>query len=155
MQMAKRCLRCSRWYREEELGFPCRRCGALETKDFATWNEIASDKEAAARELAHLHFLAEPSVTQVFRLAGSQEAEGRPEEPIKLLEINPDSFASGILPLHFAAAPERGIPYPSIIVEVTPDEFDLIRSRKLTLPPSWEIQEEISRDCTDASSLDE
>jgi hypothetical protein len=49
------------------------------------------------------------------------------------------------MPLHFGPAPASGIPYPSVIVEVTPDEFKKIQSHELKLPEGWEIGEELAR----------
>ena len=66
--------------------------------------------------------------------------------PIKLLEINIDTSPSGIMPLHFGPVPGSGIPYPSVIVEVTPDEFDRIRLQELKLPDGWTIDEEYPRE---------
>jgi hypothetical protein len=42
--------------------------------------------------------------------------------------------------------PSAGIHYPSIIVEVTPEEFDRIQSQELKLPAGWTLGEPISRE---------
>ena len=68
-----------------------------------------------------------------------------PTTPIKLLEVNADTAPSGVMPLHFGPAPAGGIPYPSVIVEVTPDEFERIRAHELKLPDGWTIGEEYPR----------
>jgi hypothetical protein len=97
------------------------------------------DKTDAARKLAATHYEVEAGITQIFRVIGRPDAEVRPEEPIKLLEVNQYSIPSGIMPLHFDAAPARGIHFPSVIIEVTPKEFDKIQSRELHLPLGWTI----------------
>lgn len=74
---------------------------------------------------------------QIIRLKASAEAEARPDEPIKLLEVNEDTVPSGIQPLHFGASAASGITYPSVIVEVTPDEFKQIEAGMLILPDGW------------------
>ena len=46
------------------------------------------------------------------------------------------------MPLYFGPVPSSGIPYASVIVEVTPDEFERIRVQELKLPDGWTIGEE-------------
>jgi hypothetical protein len=41
-----------------------------------------------------------------------------------------------------APVPGSGIPYPSVIVKVTPDEFERIKVQELKLPDGWTIDEE-------------
>jgi hypothetical protein len=53
------------------------------------------DKSQVARELAKKHYQAEAGLQSVFRLTGSAEVELRPIEPIKLLEVNTNTVASG------------------------------------------------------------
>lgn len=100
------------------------------------------NKRQIAQKLAQAHFSVEEGLIRVFRLVCKQEKAG---EPIKLLEVNQDTIPTGIMPLHFDAAPARGIPYPSVIVEVTPSEFELIQGDHLKLPHGWQIGEEIPR----------
>jgi hypothetical protein len=50
------------------------------------------------------------------------------------------------MPLYFGPMPGGGIPYPSVIAEVTPDEFDRIRLQELKLPDGWTIDEEYPRE---------
>ena len=49
------------------------------------------------------------------------------------------------MPLGFGPAPAHGFHYPSIIVEVTPEEFDRIRSHELVLPSGWEVSDLVPR----------
>ncbi len=49
------------------------------------------------------------------------------------------------MPLHFGPVPAIGILYSSIIIEVTPNEFQKIQSHELKLPEGWEIGEELPR----------
>ena len=49
----------------------------------------------------------------------AHQAEVVRAEPIKLLEVNENTVAAGVMPLYFGPAPASGIPYPSVIVEVT------------------------------------
>lgn len=143
--MAIRCAQCSRWLSEEEARFPCPRCGGTERTVFDDDQDVAEEKIAVARELATMHFEAEPGLQRIFRLKRSAEAERTPVEPIKLLEVNSKTVPSGILPVQFGPSPSSGIPYPSVIVEVSPDEFKQIESQDLMLPKGWSIAEEMPR----------
>lgn len=99
------------------------------------------NKTEVARRLAETHYQVEAGITQIFRIMGRPDAELRPEEPIKLLEVNQYSIPSGVMPLYFDAAPARGIHFPAVIVEVTPDELTKIRSQELDLPEGWTLGE--------------
>ena len=102
-------------------------------------------KEEEALELARKHYQIETGLTQIFRVAGSADAEGRPREPIKLLEVNENTVPSGIMPIQFGPSPASGLSYSSIIIEVTPDEFRKLQDRQLELPHGWTIGDAIPR----------
>lgn len=102
-------------------------------------------KEESARTLAQKHYELESGLTKIFWFKGPSDAADNSREPIKLLEVNEDTFSSGVMPLHFAAMPSMGIPYPSVIVEVTPDEYNLIEAKKLSLPKNWETPKELPK----------
>ncbi len=104
-----------------------------------------SDKNEVAKKLAQKHYEIEPGITRIFKLRDKPEFEGLSSTPIKLLEINIDTAPSGIMPLHFGPMPRSGIPYPSVIVEVTPAEFERIQVQDLKLPEGWTIDEEYPR----------
>lgn len=106
-------------------------------------DSTGTEKTRVARELARKHYLVEPGLKHVFRLTTAAERELIGTEPIKLLEVNENTIAAGVMPLHFGPAPGIGIPFSSIIVEVTPHEFELIRSHQLKLPDDWQIAEEL------------
>ena len=103
------------------------------------------DKNEEARRLAERHFEVEPSLTQIFRITRRGDAEGRPDEPIKLLEVSDSTISVGIMPLGFGPAPAHGIHHPSVIVEITPKEFEKLRSGELELPEGWEIGDAFPR----------
>lgn len=96
-------------------------------------------KEDAVHKLAQIHYEVEEGLREVYRIVGPADAETRPEEPIKLLEVNEYTPASGIMPLGFRPRPKIGIAFPSVIVEVTPEEFGRIRSNSLPLPHGWAV----------------
>lgn len=140
-----RCAKCSRWLSPEESGHPCPRCGSIDRNVFDQEGAVANEKTAVAKELAKKHYQAEAGLQKVIRLTGSAEVEVRPYEPIKLLEVNANTVPSGVLPVRFGPAPASGIPYPSVIVEVSPDEFSKIQSHDLQLPKGWFLGEELPK----------
>lgn len=104
-----------------------------------------STKDEEATELARKHYQIESGMTRIFRLTGSAEVEFRPNEPIKLLEVNENTVPSGIMPIQFGPSPASGLNFSSIIVEVTPDEFQKIQDRQLELPHGWKVGDPIPR----------
>ncbi|HEY2410281.1 MAG TPA: hypothetical protein VGI10_29955, partial [Polyangiaceae bacterium] len=63
-------------------------------------------------------------------------------EPIKLLEVNSATSASGIWPIAFTPDPPE-VPYGSVVVEVTPEEYTAIKEEALALPPGWTLGKEL------------
>jgi hypothetical protein len=98
-----------------------------------------ANKDEVRIKLANAHYASEPGITHVYSIWARPEHEARPNEPIKLLEVNQHTVASGILPLGFGPAPASGYPFPSVIVEVTPEEFRQILSKQLHLPNDWQL----------------
>ncbi|MGH7173413.1 MAG: hypothetical protein ACRELG_24275 [Gemmataceae bacterium] len=145
------CSKCGKSLAPEQVGSPCPMCGSLDRKASATDEAVGNDhallmaKAAAAKDLAKKHYGVEDGLMRIFRLIGKDEVEASRSEPIKLLEVNENTVPSGVMPLHFGPVPAIGIPFPSIIVEVTPDEFTKIKTQELKLPKDWEIGEELPK----------
>lgn len=134
------CGRCGMAMAPEEYRNPCPGCGedAVAT--------LLAMKGAAARELAQKHYEVETGLVQVFHMKSSVEIESAPLDPIKLLEVNENSTPTGVMPLYFGPIPTRsGISFPTIILEVTPDEFKRIETHELKLPDGWLHSELIPR----------
>ncbi len=93
----------------------------------------------AATDLARKHYEIEEGMSQIVLYSAGDTANGSEVEPLKLLEVNANTIPSGVMPLHFGAAPEHGFVYPSVIIEVTPDEYRNIQEKKLVLPVGWDI----------------
>jgi hypothetical protein len=93
-------------------------------------------KDEAARELATWHFGVEPDLEQVIRILGDREDE--PGEPIKLLEVNAATVATGSVE-PFAFAPSASVPFPTVLAEVTPEEFERIQRNEIELPRGWSL----------------
>ena len=102
-------------------------------------------KDAVARDLAEAHYSAEPGMVRIVRLVSAGAKESASDEPVKLLEVNQNTTADGIRPIYFGAHPAQGITYSSVIVEVTPAEFDQIRRDPRLLPNGWRLGEEFPR----------
>ena len=96
-------------------------------------------EEAAA--LARAHYEVDPGLRAVYRLEGPDPNDLR----IKLLEVNEQTVPTGIVPVGFPAHPASGLHYPSIVIEVTPQEYEAIRHRQLDLPAGWEVRDAYAR----------
>ena len=108
-------------------------------------------KDEVAIELARKHYDIETGLTSVFRIRATADAEALPGEPIKLLEVNDNSVASGIMPIHFGPNPGAGITFPTVVVEVTPEELEQLRTNRLQLPAGWQIGPLIPRPVTNGA----
>ena len=53
------------------------------------------------------------------------------------------------MPIQFGPSPASGLYYPSIILEVTPDEFQRIQNQELKLPNGWKVGNLIPRPSTE------
>jgi hypothetical protein len=100
----------------------------------------AAQQDESAKNLAEKHYQLEAGLKRVIRCSGSADILEQAQEPIKLLEVNEDTVPTGVMPLGFDAAPDAGIRFPSVIIEVTPEEFEKIQTKELKLPKGWEIQ---------------
>jgi hypothetical protein len=99
-----------------------------------------TDKREIARTIADVHRNYEPSISRIIHLVEDRDASEA--EPVKLLEVNPETFKSGIWPIHFGADPPH-IPFSSVVIEVTEREFEQIRAGSLPLPYGWKLGETI------------
>jgi hypothetical protein len=93
-------------------------------------------KDETTQELAGYHFLLDASMTTIYRIMSSREEDAN--EPIKLLEVTPNSSETGAVDA-FLFTPDEDIEYWTAIALVTPDELNLIRSNKLELPDDWDF----------------
>jgi hypothetical protein len=99
------------------------------------------DLREVAERLAQVHYRVEPGIRGIYALTS-----GNPlDRTIRLLEVNPDTIASGIVPVGFGAHPPSGIHFPSVIVEVTPREFEDVKSGVLPLPDGWRLGDSFAR----------
>lgn len=100
---------------------------------------MSDDRLKAATVVASKHYAVESGMEEIVLYSADHGVERVEREPLKLLEVNANTISSGVMPLHFGPAPEFGFDYPSVIIEVTPEEYDQIRSHRLRLPAGWDI----------------
>ena len=98
-------------------------------------------KDQTAQLLADAHFQLDQGITRIFRILEGDESNHL--KPVKLLEINAMTAEVGISPVGFNAHPARDIDYPSVIVEITPREFERLQHGELKLPHDWRLGEEL------------
>jgi hypothetical protein len=102
--------------------------------------------EEEAVELAKKHYAVEEGLKDIFVLNEVVEVEVvRGGETVKLLEVNENTVPAGVAPIQFGPAPSSGIHYPSVIVEVTPAEFEQIKANKLPLPNGWQLGDRVPK----------
>lgn len=100
-------------------------------------------KRLAAERIAERDYEAISSIEHICRLIGDDEH--RPDEPVKMLEVDSETIPSGMQPLCFGHCPEQGINYPCILISVTPEEFDCIEDGSMRLPNGWRREQSYSR----------
>jgi len=94
-------------------------------------------KDQAAELLIDWHFQIEPGLEEVFRIIS--ENESSPDEPIKLVEVTTGTISTGRVDAFvFRATPE--CPYPTVIAELTPKEFELLRRDRKAWPEGWRLE---------------
>lgn len=102
----------------------------------STIKRMARSKDQVARELIDAHFRVEPALSKIYRIRSAREDD--PGEPIKLLEVNANTVATGsVEPFAFAAT--KDTPSPTIIAEVTPEEFKQLEEGEIELPRGWSL----------------
>lgn len=102
---------------------------------------IMLTKAQTAQSLATAHFRMDQGISRIFRLVGPKESEN--SDPVKLLEINSMTPEAGILPVALGPSVAHGIVYPTVVIEITPGEFDLLEHGALQLPDGWKVEEEL------------
>ena len=86
--------------------------------------------DEVAKELAEAHRKEDPETREVF--LAPHQAE------VRLVEVSGSLAPSGeVLPFRFAASPERGVPYASVVVLLSVDDWARIQRGDLKLPPDW------------------
>jgi hypothetical protein len=93
-------------------------------------------KAEVARSLAEQHFRIEEGLERIFIMRTGLDD---PREPIKLLEVNANTFPTGsIEPIPFSSTVD--VPFVTEIAEISPDEFVRLERGELTLPAGWTLE---------------
>ena len=95
-----------------------------------------SDRDNVVEALIRWHFEVEPELLRVYRVLSSHEDD--PAEPIKLVEVNRGTIATGRFEA-FGFAPTKDVPFPTLIAEVTPEELAELVLRG-DLPKGWNLE---------------
>jgi hypothetical protein len=93
-------------------------------------------KDEVAAELVRWHFETSPEITEIWRVYA--EDEDRDDEPIKLLEVDPESAETDHVDA-FYIAPNETMEYPLVVALVTPHELDKIRVGAMELPAGFNL----------------
>jgi hypothetical protein len=91
------------------------------------------DIESVVERIVHEHFELDENLEQVIWISSRSASE------ICLLEINPDTFATGMVQ-SFYFPPSDDVPYPLILAEVTPEEWEKILLNEIELPEGWSLE---------------
>jgi hypothetical protein len=103
---------------------------------------MRKSKLETAKSLAQGHFRVEPNLKHIHLIEPMDEQD--PKDPIRLLEVVEGTFEIGIEPIGFVADPARGIDYPSVIVEISPDEYKSVRTGTIHFADrDWTIGREL------------
>ena len=103
---------------------------------------MRKSKLETAESLAKGHFRVEPNLKHIHLIEPMDEQD--PNDPIRLLEVVEGTLAIGIEPIGFTADPAHGIDYPSMIVEISPEEYKSVRTGTIRFADSdWTIGREL------------
>lgn len=85
-----------------------------------------------ARQLADHHRENDPETTHIYFIEDPSDGE------VRLLEISTSVGNVGaVMPVRFTARPDQGLPYPTVIVLLSPDELAKVDDGELELPEAW------------------
>jgi len=98
-------------------------------------------KGETAQFLADAHFRLDQGITRIFRIIGPDEDNDL--TPVKFLEVSPITIEVGIQPVGMGRDSARGVHYASVIVEISPDEFERLKRGELQLPHDWWLGDEL------------
>lgn len=110
-------------------------------------------KDAVADRVARAHYSIEPGLSLIVKLEAAPDREADPAEPVKLLEVNENTFSTGVQPLFFGPHPATGVFYPIVIIDITPEEMAEIRRDPTRLPNGWRLGREVWRRLAPAEAV--
>lgn len=95
-------------------------------------NTFMKSVDEVAKSLATAHKKADPDIMQIYLIEDPTGKE------VRLVEVSTSvGFTGAIMPFRFAARPDLDVPYPSVVILLSPEEKDLLDRSELELPGSW------------------
>jgi hypothetical protein len=86
--------------------------------------------DAVAINIAKSHMTEDQSTVAIYRAQGVDE--------VRLIEVTSSvGTTNDILPFRFGPRPDVGVPYPSVVVLLSPEEWDSVKGGRLQLPEGW------------------
>jgi hypothetical protein len=83
-----------------------------------------------AKDLARAHRAEDPETRSIFLAENDVE--------VRLVEVTGSIASAGeVLPFHFLARPDQGVPYPSAVILLSEEDWRLVEAGKLALPEGW------------------
>jgi len=102
---------------------------------------MKKNKYETAKALAKAHAEVEQNLKFVFLIQPHNDQD--PNDPIKLLEVVDGTIERGIEPIGFTADSSHEIDYPSVIVEISPNEYQKYKKDGKLNFDNWTIGEEL------------
>jgi hypothetical protein len=99
---------------------------------------MARTKTQVIQWLVEHHFQIEDGLERVVVIHGPGFAD--PREPIKLLEVNANTIATGSVE-PFSFSPTSDVPFVTEIAEITPEEYTKLQKRELAMPEGWPLED--------------
>ena len=107
---------------------------SLSGDSLLVWIFMTSTIDQVATELARAHREADNATTLIKLFASDRQDE------IHLLEVSTSAPTSGeVLPFKFAPDPANGVDYPSIVILLSPTEWQQVERGELELPQGWSL----------------
>ena len=102
--------------------------------------------ETVVENLAREHFELEENLEKVIWVKTGKTPA------IRLLEVNPDTFATGMVQSFYFPSSDE-VPFPVYIAEVTPEEWQRVLRNEIKLPDGWSLEnhKEFSREAVSDS----
>jgi len=89
--------------------------------------------EEVARDLAVAHRREDPATKEIFFLRPS----GRVDE-VRLVEVSGSADSAGeVLPFRFGPNATEGVPYASVVILLSPEDWERVKRGDLELPEGW------------------
>jgi hypothetical protein len=90
--------------------------------------------EEFVKNLAQLHFEADDGIEQIIWMKGGEKKQ------IRLIEVNRTALPTESVEI-FRFAPSEDVPFPILIADVRPTEWERIQNGDIPLPDGWALEE--------------